>query len=75
MTVAPFCLPPHILPLELPNRSETDVLLLPNQIMRRFIKKYMDFHQKFPVENIFVEDKNISRGWKISEWKSMKIEN
>ena len=33
--------------LELLKRSETDALFMPNQIVKRFIKKYIDFHQKF----------------------------
>ena len=58
-TGAHNCLPPHTLPLELPNHSETDALLLPNQILKRFVKKYLDSHQKFPVEKIFLSRSKI----------------
>ena len=45
-TDATFCLPPQRLPLELLERSETDALFMPNQIMKRFINKIYLFSSK-----------------------------
>ena len=78
-TGADFWLPPRILPLELLKRSETDALFLPNQILKRFVKKYKDFHQKFPVEKLFLSRSKyffeVENFRKFSKGKLMKIEN
>ena len=38
-----FQVVPGNLPLELPNRSETDALFMPNQILNRFTKNILIF--------------------------------
>ena len=53
--------------LELLKRSETDALFMPNQILKRFVKKYKDFHQKFPVEKYFRRGQNIFSRSKFSK--------
>ena len=34
-----------------------DTLFMPNQILKRFIKNFIDFHKKFPDEKYFCDRK------------------
>ena len=45
-------------PLEFASSFLDDTLFMSNQILKRFVKKIIDFHQKFPVEKYFFDVEN-----------------